>query len=417
MSERFVLAVVADLGGQRAARTGRLRRVTRETIATLPGALGVQVTLPDGERLDLRSLDDFHPDALAPRLRDAPPSGSPPSAPAPPRVPGPPDLPPPRDGASLLESILRTSEGAPPVDPGVSELARRVSAPHLVRPSTVPDSGLAAAVRSVLSDARVHALEGAWRGLQALVAAADDAAGVEIWILDAGPSEAPAMLADELATPGAPPVAAVLAAFRYGPEDASLAALAGLAAVAQTASLPLVADVDPRVLGIPDARALGGTDAAPRIGMIDHWRRFRRHALAAHVLLCLPRVLARLPYGPGGEPVSAFPFDEAVGEHERFCWSSAALAFGVVLATAFAAEGWNLHVERHAELGGLPVYVATDASGAPAALPCAEVVMSTTTIRALVDQGCTVLASVRDQDRASFWGIGMLDGSAFPPLG
>jgi len=431
MSERFVLVAVADLGGRRAARTGRLRRVGRDGIDALPAALGVEVTVPHGDgaaRLEIRSLDDFHPDALARRLRGSIPSGAP-NAAAPAVAPraadagGTPDLPPPAGGAALLESILRTSEGAPPVDPGLGDFVRRVSEPFVVRPSGDPDaasqSALAAAVRGALDDGRLRALEAAWRGLHGLVMATDEGAGAEIWVLDAAPADAPAALADELSTPGAPPVAAIVAAFRYGPDDPSLAALAGLATVAEAAAVPVIADVDPRVLGLPDARALGGSDAASRIGMIDHWRRFRRHSLAGHVLLCLPRVLERLPYGPRGEPVSAVPLDEDLhaADHERFLWGSAALAFASVLTTAYAADGSTEHLERHAEVAGLPVYVSKEQDGASHPMPCAEVVMSTTTIKALVDQGCTVLASIRDTDRASFWGVGMLDGTPLPPLG
>jgi len=427
MSDRFVIAVVADLGGRHATETGRLRRVDRDSIGAWPARLGVSVEVPDGDgpaRLEITSLDDFHPDALVrnlpglARLR-ASPSAAPRATASSPVESRPPELRPPA-GAGLLESILRTSEGAPPIDTGVGEFARRVSEPFVVRPSAPADTAaLAAAVRAVLYDDRFHELEAAWRGLHDLVMATDDASGAEIWVLDATPADAPAMLADELSTPGAPPAAALLAAFRYGPDDLALAALAGLAAVAQATSIPLIADVDPRVIGLDDARTLGTSDATSRIGMIDHWRRLRRHALAAHVLLCMPRVLGRLPYGPHGEPVSAFPFDETLraADHERFLWTSAALAFGSVLATAFAADGWTMHLEHHAQLAGLPVYVSREPDGTSQPIPCAEVVMSTTTIRAVIDQGMTVLASVRDEDRAAFWGIGMLDGSPLPDLG
>ena len=433
MSDRFVLAVVVDLGGRSTTETGRLRRVDRDRIDAWPGRLGVSVEVPDGDgtsRLDVGSFDDFHPDTLVKRLpglaRLRASGGTAPAPKAPPAASevqsSEPDLPPPAGGSALLESILRTSEGAPQVDKGLSEFVRRVSEPFVVRPSA-PDAasqaGLGAALRAVLYDRRFQELEAAWRGLHDLVTATDDRSGAEIWVLDATPADAPAVLAEELSVSGAPPVAALVAAFRYGPDDTSLAALAGLATVAQAVSAPLIADVDPQVLGIDDACALGRSDVASRIGMIDHWRRFRRHALAAHVLLCMPRVLARLPYGPHGEPVSAFRFDEGLraADHGRFLWSSAALAFASVLAHAVASDGSTAHLENHAQLAGLPVYVSREADGTMQPVPCAEVVMSTTTIRAVVDQGCTVLASVRDEDRAAFWGLGMLDGSPLPDLG
>jgi len=39
-------------------------------------------------------------------------------------------------------------------------------------------------------------------------------------------------------------------------------------------------------------------------------------------------------YGPAGEQVAAFPFDEGLTgrEHERFVWGSAAPAYGRVLS-------------------------------------------------------------------------------------
>jgi predicted component of type VI protein secretion system len=65
---------------------------------------------------------------------------------------------------------------------------------------------------------------------------------------------------------------------------------------------------------------------------------------------------------------------------------------------------------------GLPLHVEA-VSGESHALPGAEVVLSDATIRAIVDEGLVVLASVRDEDRAAFYGIGTVAGTPLPPLG
>lgn len=423
MSARFAIAVAADLGGTRAADWPRLHRVTLANLSSLPERLGVSVDVPDGDgttRLVIRSSDDFQADALLARVpglsssRATPAEPSPPpSAPARESV-----VPPPTGGASLLDAILGGPTAPSPVEPALTELVRRVSEPFVVR--ATPSGGTEAtveALRRVLRTPRFHELEATWCGLANLIASADGTGAIDVWVLDASPADAPAALAEALASPDVPDVSVLLGAYRYGPGDTSLAALAGIATVAQAASIPVVVDVEPRVVGVGDARALAQSDVSGRIGMGDHWRRFRSHALAAHVVACLPRVLGRLPYGRDGERVASLPFDEGVAEHEQFLWTSAALAFGCVVVSALAADGSTDRIERHAELGGLPVHVARDVSGEAQALPCAEVAMHASTIQGLVDQGCTVLASIRDTDRASFYGIGMIDGSPLPSIG
>src|SRR6185369_9809386 len=132
--------------------------------------------------------------------------------------------------------------------------------------------------------------------------------------------------------------------------------------------------------------------------------------------LCLPRVLLRAPYGRAGEPAAAgFEEGSTLAEHESFLWGSAALALGQVIGRAFAAEGPDFDLSVHAELTGLPLHVES-AGGESSVLPCAEVVMSDATIAAVVDEGVVVLASVRDEDRASFYGIGTVAGTPLPPL-
>ncbi len=408
----LVLAVLGDFGGRREPGTRRLRRVDRDSLDAVLARLGVQVEVPDvegGATLRLESLDDFHPDALVRRVPGLASLLGDRAAPGPPaRSAEAPAVPPVLPGGCLLDAILGGPQDASPAAEAVRDFARRVA-----EPSTAPEAlaavetrRLSDALRAVLYAPRFRALEAGWRGLAALVHAAETGPALEIRLLDAAREDAPLLLAEELATPGAPRPGCVLAAYTFGPSELDLAVLEQFGAVALAAGMPLVADASPSILGLRDARELGDAAVRRRIGLgagPDAWRAFRALPAAVNVTLCLPRVLLRAPYGPSGEPVAAFPFDEALTgrDHERFLWGSAALAYGRVLVRAFAVEGWEAELGRYATLEGLPVHVWRE-GGEECVLPCAEVVMSDATAARVVDEGVMVAASVRGADRVAF---------------
>src|SRR5262245_5536564 len=405
----MVLAVLGDFGGRREPGTRHLRRVDRERLDAVMARLGVEADVPDGDdltRLRLQGMEDFHPDALVRRVAGlvrvlGAPEEEPPPLPATPAAAVP-------SGESLLDSIL--GEPRPEVSAArdaIHELARRVAEPSTVRTrrgrAADADRRLADGVRAILYSARFHGLEATWRGLAELVREAETGDDLQVYLLDADRDEAPLLLAEELATPGAPRPMCILAAHTFGPGDHDLAVLERYGAVALAAGTPVMADASPAILGLDDARDLGDADIRSRIGMGTGpaaWRAFRSLPAATNVSLVLPRVLVRAPYGRAGEPVTTFPFDEGLTgrDHERFLWGSAALAYGRVLARAFAAEGWDADLDRYAQLDGLPVHVWRE-GGEECVLPCAEVAMSDATVVRIVEEGMMVAASVRGQDR------------------
>jgi type VI secretion system protein ImpC len=408
----MVIAVLGDFGGRRALGTHRLRRVDRDRLDDVMAGLGVEVEVPDGDgraTLRLAAMADLHPEAFVhrvPGLAALLDGGDQPASPvetpqAPAKVPS---------GASLLDTILGGPPAPSPARDAIQELAHRVAAPSTVR-GPAPRSGdldrrLADGVRAVLYSQRFQALESAWRGLAELVQEAETGEALQVYLLDAARDDAPLRLAEELATPGAPRPTCALAAYTFGPDEHDLAVLEQFGAVALAAGMPLFADASPAIVGLDDARDLGDADVRRRIGMGSGpavWRVFRSLPAAANITLVLPRVLLRAPYGSSGEPMTAFPFDERLTgrDHERFLWGSAALAYGRVLARAFAAEGWDADLERYATLDGIPVHVWRE-GGEECVLPCAEVVMSEATIGRVVEEGVMVAASVRGTDRVAF---------------
>jgi type VI secretion system protein ImpC len=129
------------------------------------------------------------------------------------------------------------------------------------------DPRLAERVRAVLHAPGFQALEAVWRGLAALVQEAETGEALRIHVLDAARDEAPLLLAEELATPGAPRPTCVLAAYRFDASEHDLAVLERFGAVALAAGVPLVGDGSPALLGLDDARQLGDANVRRRIGL------------------------------------------------------------------------------------------------------------------------------------------------------
>jgi type VI secretion system (T6SS) tail sheath-like EvpB family protein len=421
VDDRFVIGVVADFGSARAAAPS-FRRVDCDSFARVLAQAGVVVDVPvlgASKALRIASLGDFHPDALR-RLFPAAAAGTRGTAVAPPA----PKAPAGGVGSGLLDRVLdATKEEPSQVTPALEELVRRAAEPSLVRGAApVPETpaALSDALRGVLRAPRFQVIEASWRALHGLVTAVETGPALEIRILDATAAEAAQRLEAALADASAPTPSVLVCGYAFGPSDEEMARLAALAGVAERAGRLLVADGRPALLGVPDAPALATADVRARLGHgpgLERWHAFRRNPLASSVALCLPRVLLRAPYGRAGEPAAAgFEEGSTLTEHESFLWGSAALALGQVIGRAFAAEGPDFDLAAHAELTGLPLHVES-AGGESSVLPCAEVVMSDATIAAVVDEGVVVLASVRDEDRASFYGIGTVAGTPLPPLG
>ena len=379
--------------------------------------------------LPLDSINDLHPDAIVRRLpamgkllarRETPPAGGRPvHAPA-----VPPLSEQPRTGGSILDAVLgetqaaATGQASTADASALQQFVQQVAAPLIDRTDRDAlaawqarvDRALGEGMRAVLYHPRFRALETVWRGLYRLVTHVETAPDLEIRLLDARPEVAADRLRERILAPGVPRPAAILGCYRFGPSADDLTVLRRIAEVARTAGTSFIADASPALLGLDDVWNLEDPAARGRVrlgGGCEGWSDFQRSDLAGHVMLCLPRVLLRLPFGPLGEEVLSFGFAEDLQreEHEKFLWGNGSLIVGGVLARAFAAEGWDGEAVRFGRVGGLPLHVVGDA-----ALPCAEVLMSDATIRAVMEQAVVVLASVRDDDAVECRGLATVDG-------
>ena len=130
------------------------------------------------------------------------------------------------------------------------------------------------------------------------------------------------------------------------------------------------------------------------------WRALRESALARHIGLTFPRLLARLPYGPRNDPVAAFAFDEladasAASLHDRLVWRSAALDAALLLAQGHEDGG----VETRLQIDGLPAFI--DRGGdEPRLQAVAEAYLGEREVKLLQSAGLITLQSDRRMPNA-----------------
>jgi len=139
------------------------------------------------------------------------------------------------------------------------------------------------------------------------------------------------------------------------------------------------------------------------------WRSLRDSDDARYVGLCMPRVLARLPYGAKTEPVEEFAFEEDTDGHkgEKYAWMNAAYAMAANINRAFKEYGWCARirgVQSGGEVEDLPAHTfPTDDGGVDLKCPT-EIAISDRREAELAKSGLIPLIHRKNTDRATFIG-------------
>lgn len=361
------LLVLGDFSGRPAAERPPLadrptQRVDQDKLDDVIARVAPRLTLAAGE-LRFEQIDDFLPDALYARfeLFDALRRSR---------------AQPPASGGDLLGSLLGKPGGAaaaaatPTPAAGIDAFVHAIVAPHIVPDTTAQtrsylaavDAAIAEQMRKLLHEPAFQRLESAWRGVQWLISSLELDEDLQLHLFDVTRDE---LLADVVAAggrlaqtglhraladrwrsvPGGQGWSALVGLYRFGPADADIGLLAALGLIAAQAGGPLLAEADPELAG-DDAAALTG------------WQALRRSEAAPWIGLAAPRVLLRLPYGKGSDPVAAFAFEEFTGVpvHEDFLWGNPGLAVALLLGRAFTARAWDFDPGDEREIGDLPAY-------------------------------------------------------------
>lgn len=237
------------------------------------------------------------------------------------------------------------------------------------------DGVLTAQVNAILHHPEFQRLEAAWRGLHFLVRRTDTDAMLKIRVLDIGKRELARTLRkfrgtawdqspvfkkiyeEEYGQFGGQPFGILVGDYQFDhhPEDVQL--LADMAKIAAAAHAPFLAGAAPSVMQMDTWRELANPRDLSRIFQTPEyaaWRAMRADEDTRYLGLCMPHLLARLPYGTDTDPLDDWAFaEEADGANaERFLWINAAYALAANITRAFSLYGWCTRI-RGIDSGGV----------------------------------------------------------------
>jgi type VI secretion system protein ImpC len=292
------------------------------------------------------------------------------------------------------------------------------------------DAKLSEQVNQIMHTEEFQQLESAWRGLHYLVNNTETDEMLKIRVLNVSKKDLGRTLKkfrgtawdqspifkkvyeEEYGQFGGAPYGVLIGdyEFDHSPQDVQL--LSDMAQVAAAAHAPFISAAAPTVMGMDSWNELANPRDLTKIFQTPEyaaWRSLRESDDSRYIGLCMPRFLARLPYGEKTEPVEEFHFEEDVegGDSTKFCWANAAYAMGTNITRAFKLYGWCTRIrgiESGGAVEGLPAFTfPTDDGGVDMKCPT-EIAISDRREAELAKNGFMPLIHKKNSDFAAFIG-------------
>src|SRR6266852_1017979 len=344
--------------------------------------------------------------------------------------------------AALLKQSFkpRTERAATEVENAVSTLVREALKDTTVIKDDVLDTigemiaridqKLSAQMNEILHAEEFQTIESAWRGLHYLVMNSETDANLKIRVLNVSKSELyrnlrlyPDARWDqsplfkqvyeyEFGQLGGQPFGCLIGDYYFSHLPTDVQLLRDLSKVAGAAHAPFFAAADSTLMGMDSWNELmNPRDLSKLFDTPEYaaWKSLRDSDDARYVGLCMPRVLARLPYGAKTEPVEEFAFEEDTDGHkgEKYAWMNAAYAMAANINRAFKEYGWCARirgVQSGGEVEDLPAHTfPTDDGGVDLKCPT-EIAISDRREAELAKSGLIPLIHRKNTDRAAFIG-------------
>ena len=336
-----------------------------------------------------------------------------------------------RDSGSLLSDVLSmTQVSQKSVEQQVlsgefnwDTYVRQLVAPYTVDKADPRQAELVAGIdlmitdtmRAILHDVEFQQLEATWRGIRFLTQRLDTGQTLQLCVMHAprGDFEADLckgddlsrtklykLLVDDVAADGASPWSLVVTDFQFDTSPADCEILARAAKICEAAGALLAAGAAPAIAGCDDFATgeISNTLADPRewkslaAEEIQRWNTIRNESSSNSVVLALPRLMARRPYGRESDAIETFVFEEIPDGTQRaqYLWMNAAYGIAALL-------GEDSGQEIPSELERIPLHV-YEHDGEEQLQPGTEVALSQRAAEKFADMGLTVFRAVRGEE-------------------
>ena len=292
------------------------------------------------------------------------------------------------------------------------------------------DEKLSAQMNEILHAPEFQQLESAWRGLHYLVYNSETDANLKIHVFNVGKNELYRNLKlypgarwdqsplfkkvyeQEFGTLGGEPYGCLIADYQFSHTPVDIQLMRDLSKIGSAAHAPVITGADPNLLGMDSWTELSNPRDLSKVFDTPEyaaWKGLRDSVDSRYLALCMPRVLARLPYGAKSEPVEEFAFEEETDGHkgEKYGWMNAAYAMAANINRAFKEYGWTVRI-RGVESGGevinLPTHTfPTDDGGVDLKCPT-EISITDRREGELSKSGLISIVHRKNSDKAAFIG-------------
>jgi type VI secretion system protein ImpC len=300
------------------------------------------------------------------------------------------------------------------------------------------DKRLSEQINQIMHTAEFQQLESAWRGLHYLVSNSETDDQLKIRVMNVSKKDLHKTLKrykgaawdqspifkklyeEEYGTLGGEPFGCLVGDyyFDHGPMDVEL--LGEMMKVAASAHAPFLAAASPTVFQMESWQELSNPRDLTKIFSVPEyagWRSLRESDDARYLGLCMPRFLARRPYGAKTNPVEEFNFEEdaASPDSKKYTWANAAYAMAVNINRSFKLYGWCSRIrgiESGGAVEGLPTHTfPTDDGGVDLKCPT-EIAISDRREAELAKNGFMPLIYKKNSDFAAFIGAQSLQKPA-----
>jgi type VI secretion system protein ImpC len=292
------------------------------------------------------------------------------------------------------------------------------------------DKKLSEQVNEIIHHEEFQQLESSWRGLHHMVNNTETDEQLKIRVINISKKDLAKNLKkfkgaawdqspffkkvyeEEFGQFGGEPYGSFVADYHFDHSAPDVELLGELSKIAAAAHAPLITGADPGLFQMDSWGELSNPrDLAKIFSTPEYaaWRSLRESEDSKYIGLCMPRMLARLPYGSKTDPVEAFAFEEDTdgSDPNKYGWMNAAYGMATNINRSFKEYGWCSRI-RGVESGGsvenLPSHTfPTDDGGVDMKCPT-EIAISDRREAELAAQGLMPLIHRKNTDMAAFIG-------------